>query len=123
MAERVVMIRAGGDRDMFRATIEDGATDYWFGAVVDEVTTWGEDGSPIEFEPYLHCTIKWDSCSHFRFGEPASGPRGNRDGYLHLCGADDFRRHVELMAELYRLAFERMGREPEPGERWEMANG
>lgn len=116
MSDDVVFIRTGGDMDTFRVTVDPRTMETWFEAAVDVVTAWETDGSPAEFEPYLRCVIKWDSCSHFHFGKPAEG--NGRDGYLHLCGVDDLRRHVALIEEVYHLAFERMGREPEPDEHW-----
>ncbi len=89
--------------------------EFWFEADVEVVTAWDADGDPAEHEAYLHCVIKWDSCAHIRFGEPDGN---GRDGYLHLCGVEDFKRHALLMEALYRLAFQRMGREPEDGEQW-----
>lgn len=106
----VVFIRGSWPRDIFRVRVDAQTSDVLFQASVDEVTSWGEDDAPAGFEPYLDCLIKWDGCSHVWFGEPTS--EGDRTGYLHLCGADDFRKHVALMTELYALAFRRMGREP-----------
>lgn len=88
---------------------------------VDEIVSIlpGEEGPglrlPEHREHYLGCMIKWDSCSHFHFGE-IEGDR--RNAYLHLCGADAYQRHCRLLKELYALAFRLMGREPEPGEAW-----
>jgi hypothetical protein len=113
---KISFIRTGGDRETFRVTLHERTGESWFEADVDEVISWEMDGTPAEFEPYLSCVIKWDSCSHFHFGGLAD--HGQRDGYLHLCGVQDFRKHVTLLRELYALAFEVMGREPEPDETW-----
>lgn len=62
--------------------------------------------------------VWWDSCSHFNFGDLDA--EGNHDSYLHVCGAQYYRNHVELMLYLYKLAFEEMGREPyDDDERYE----
>lgn len=91
-----------------------------FNAEVDLVVAWSGDDKydPVEFEDYLSCYIKWDSCSHFYFGE--KDEEGNRDSYLHVCGAQYYRDHIEIMQYLYKLAFEQMGREPyDNSERYE----
>lgn len=109
-----------GDRVVFRATIitQDNS---WFEAEVDEVTTWTDDTGtlePADYEPYLYCTIKWDGCSQFYFGDPTTFRKMKRDGYLHLCGAVDFKKHVLLVRQIYDLAFKRMGLSFEAGEKW-----
>ncbi len=104
----------------FRVTIEDPGEyrDVAFTASVDVVTGWTADGVAVaEYEPYLTCTIKWDGCSHFRFGKPWRDGDG-RDGYLHFCGVDDFKNHALLLEALYRIAFREMGREDEDEARW-----
>lgn len=109
----------------FRVTIDDPGQyrETSFTATVDQVTSWEVSGDePSDHEPYLSCMIKWDSCSHFHFGEPRTDPREGRDGYLHLCGVDDFKNHAIILEALYRMAFREMGREPEPGEVWEGAS-
>lgn len=82
-----------------------------FNAIVHEVISWTGDGdnTPYEKEHYLNCYIRWDSCSHFWFGELDKD--GSPDGYLHICGGNYFRRHCELLNFLYDLAFKRMDRE------------
>ena len=66
-------------------------------------------------EKYLTATIKWDSCSHFNFGD--------KDGYIHICGAHFYQEHIKLMRWLYNRAFELMGRKPQRGEEWEKEGG
>jgi hypothetical protein len=117
-----------GELPVFRVTVVPHLpqfADTSFEAVVDIVTSWEDNEhykppthSAAEFEPYLRCTIKWDSCSHFWFGQTEKDAPHKRDGYLHLCGVLDFQRHVLLMKELYDLAFKRMNRSPEPDEVW-----
>ena len=108
----------------FRVTIEDPGEyrDVAFAATIDVVTGWtGTSPSTCdvaEHEPYLHCTIKWDGCSHLTFGGPDHGSATGRDGYLHFCGADDFKNHALLLEALYRMAFREMGRENEDEARW-----
>lgn len=46
-------------------------------------------------ERYLAATIRWDECSHFRFGEEGTG------GYLHICGYDEYLQHVKLIQVLH----------------------
>ena len=70
---------------------------------VDSIVGVGEKGDYLEVEPYLKCSIKWDGCSHFWFGD-----EGEKDGYLHICGHGDFSQHVMLMSHLYSLAFQIM---------------
>lgn len=70
------------------------------------------DPEPFEKEDYLECSIKWDGCSHFHFGE---GDRGGRNGYLHICGLESYYEHVRLMEFLYEKAFWLMDKEPLDG--------
>lgn len=70
----------------------------------------GDETEKIEeAQPYIDGTIKWDSCAHFTFGE---------QGYIHFCGYYTFKEHIELIAYLYKRAFELMGREPDGREKW-----
>jgi len=78
--------------------------------VVEEIVAWDLNGEPLGCVEYLECLIKWDSCSHFWFGDD--------DSYLHLCGVGNFNNHVKLMRWLYDKAFELMGRKPQDGEEW-----
>jgi hypothetical protein len=107
----------------FRIGIEDPGEykDTSFNAVVEEITSWevDKDKTSAESELYLTCYIKWDSCSHFWFGEKEE--EGGQNGYLHICGAEYYKNHVDLMNYLYYLAFKRMGREPyDEREKWEL---
>lgn len=87
---------------------------------VDEITGYEFDESTNDYtkihdlDPYLQCTIKWDSCSHFSFGDG--------DGYLHICGVGNFLNHVILMRHLYDQAFKLMGQAPQPGEEWPLTS-
>lgn len=126
MNEKIEYVDDARGRSGFRVTIDDPGEfrETSFTASVDAVTGWTEGGIAVaEHEPYLHCMIKWDSCSHFHFGEPKPptgkpGEDGYRDGYLHFCGVDDFKNHALLLEALYRIAFREMGREPREGEEW-----
>jgi hypothetical protein len=73
------------------------------------------DKQNYESQLYLTGTIKWDSCSHFWFGERENG---EQDGYLHICGVKSFEKHIKLLEFLYKKAFELMNRQPEKGEEW-----
>lgn len=108
--ETITWVKDSDGRDQFRVAYT--GCESFVRFQVDEVSGWdGDTWEPADFERYLSGSVKWDSCSHFNFGDT--------DGYLHLCGVRDFRNHVALMEFLYRLAFEAMGREPEDGEKWE----
>lgn len=72
-------------------------------------------GEMSDSELYLTCSIKWDGCGHFRFGEREDD---KQDGYLYMCGSYSIKNHFRLMKELYFKAFELMGREPEDKEQW-----
>jgi hypothetical protein len=110
-AGTVTYMQSDGGRVLFRIT-DRGSHSAAFGAVVEEAAGWLDDGT-IEYEPYLTCTIKWDSCSHIYFdGDP------EERGYFHMCGVRDLKQHVELMKFLYETAFKAMGREPMSGEEW-----
>ena len=61
-------------------------------------------------EKYLHGFIKWDSCSHFYFGD---------EGYLHLCGVYNIKKHCELLEYLYKRNFELKGEPPMDDENWD----
>jgi hypothetical protein len=65
---------------------------------------------PCNMERYLVCTIKWDSCSHFTFGD--------ENGYLHICGVNAFVDHVVLVKHLYEKAFDLMGQQPSYRNEW-----
>lgn len=66
-------------------------------------------------EPYLDAHMKWDGCMHFWF------KHGDEDGYYHWCGVNDLLLHTELIRYLHRMAYEWMGRSPQPGETWPVA--
>jgi hypothetical protein len=74
------------------------------------------DDRPDGLEHYLSAEIKWDSCAHFTFGEPCNDV--SREGYLHICGASNFKAHADLMRVLYDLAFKAMGRKPDDEDEW-----
>jgi hypothetical protein len=64
-------------------------------------------------QTYLKGSIKWDSCSHFFFGDP------DNSGYIHLCGAVYFKKHIALLEYLYKKAFVLMERDVmDDKERW-----
>lgn len=96
--------------------------------LVDKVTGWAGDGSkkPEQgcIEEYLALDVKWDGCSHYSVGEKVEHANDEdymydgRDGYLHLCGAQDFKNHVELLKTLYNKAYEYMNRAPLEGEEY-----
>ena len=98
---------------IFKIVIEENEyKDSSFNAKVYEVNGWELDiaNTPVELELYLSCYIKWDSCSHLWFGE--KDDEGIQSGYLHLCGADSFIKHTDLLNYLYYLAFKSMNKEP-----------
>lgn len=70
---------------------------------VHEVLSWECDKSntPIDTELYLSGVIKWDGCSHLYFGNQESGMP---DGYIHLCGEEEWIAHNIMMEELYQYA-------------------
>lgn len=72
---------------------------------VYEVTSRELTGEILKKEMYLHAYIKWDTCSHFIFGEEENG---KSNGYLHLCGYEDMVKHVLLIQWLYEKAKELM---------------
>lgn len=84
-----------------------------FEAEVHEVCGWTEEDGELkadELQPYLTAVIKWDSCSHLTIAQ---------NGYLHLCGVADFKKHIALLRWLYQRAFLVMKRDPQPDEVWE----
>lgn len=52
-----------------------------------------------DLELILTGFIKWDGCSHVTFGR-------DQDGYLHLCGKNDWDMFSKLMTEIYKIASE-----------------
>jgi hypothetical protein len=85
------------------------------------VSQFADDHRPDGLEHYLHAEIKWDSCAHFNFGEPRNDV--SREGYLHICGASNFKAHADLMWVLYDLAFKAMGRKPDDEHEWRDTSG
>lgn len=76
------------------------------------ITSWEDDQGkePIDFEPYLKGCIKWDACSHVWFGD--------KDGYLHLCGLNEWKKHIAVMEWIYKTISEKMGKDFDKSERW-----
>lgn len=111
MSEKIEFLKHEG-LPIFRITYDDEAYRAVFTARVEEVTSWDtKSKEAVDLEPYIpSLMIKWDSCSHFNFG--------TENGYLHLCGVKDFKKHVMLMEWLYKAAFEVMGTPPQPDETW-----
>lgn len=71
-----------------------------------------------DLERHLKCSIKWDSCCHFWFGERDIESERTTDGYLHICGVHGIIAHIKIMEFLYKKAFELMDREPLEHEQW-----
>ena len=61
------------------------------------VQQWTEDFAKAE--RYVDGSIKWDGCAHLNFGDGADNP-----GYLHLCGATDFRKLSFVLTEMFLMA-------------------
>lgn len=98
----------------FHIFLERNYENIWIDFIVEEIVArGGKDCTEPEYDekPYLKCTVKWDSCSHFWFGD---------EGYLHLCGVHNYKKHQQLMEEIYKTAFELMGIVPMKGEGWEV---
>lgn len=56
-----------------------------------------EFGSEFERgERFVEGTVKWDGCSHLNFGD--------KNGYLHLCGARCFNRLTFVLTEMFKMA-------------------
>lgn len=88
---------------------------------VKQISAWEADESkkPIEedMEDYLSMTVKWDGCSHLYFGDEVED--GVYNSYHHFCGAEDYKKHVRLLHELYNKAYLYMGRKPyDKSEEW-----
>lgn len=77
---------------------------------VYEVYAWYQDKKtqkwnvPCEIELYLTGYLKWDGCCHIWYGEEDSS--GKQDGYLHLCGEHSWKKHNQLMSEIWKFAGE-----------------
>lgn len=63
-----------------------------------EVESWDSYNTPDKTSLYLSLSIKWDGCSHLRFGEPEN------IGYIHLCGANAWKKHCAAMEWVYKEA-------------------
>lgn len=84
----------------FRLTLKVKDSQYYISGSIDEIVSWQSDSyTPAQFEPYMDFSMKWDGCCHVHFGDKDES--GNHDGYLHLCGAGDWDKHIRLMRELY----------------------
>jgi hypothetical protein len=93
----------GSEKDpmkWFRLTVTERSS-HTISGTVEEVTAWNMDNTAADFALYLTFYMKWDGCCHVWFGEKEDG---KQDGYLHLCGANCWEKHIFLMAELYRWA-------------------
>ena len=88
----------------FRLTITD-RSECTIDGKVDEVLEWNDDNTAAIYGHYLTFFMKWDGCSRINFGE--------ENGYIHLCGARSFEKHIFLMTELYRWAEKEI-----PMQRW-----
>ena len=84
----------------FRLTVTNRSTATISGSI-EEVTGWEADGEACEFQLYLTFYMKWYGCCHVTFCHKDDNVQ---DGYLHLCGAHDWEKHIFLMAALYRWA-------------------
>ena len=106
------------DRTRFRIDVLDSGqyADIVFEAKVYSIEAWDDFGCEIEPELFLSIAIKWDSCAHLNYGY--ENDEQTPDGYIHHCGAEDFLMQAVLMKRLYELAFQTMGRRPQPGEEW-----
>jgi hypothetical protein len=89
----------------FQVTITDRG-EYHISGAIEEVTAWerGESSAPVSTELYLTFYMKWDGCCHVTFGERQAD--NSQDGYLHLCGASCWDKHLTLMRWLYTWAAE-----------------
>ena len=76
----------------------DDIEDNCVSGIVYRVESWSDYKSPCSRRTYLTFTIKYDGCSDINFGESLDG------GYLHFCGVDEWKKHIELMAILYKRA-------------------
>lgn len=90
------------DYPCFRITVTKREGHYIDGTV-EEIQVWEGDAehTPAQFDPYLAFYMKFDGCCHVWFGEEVDG---KRDGYLHMCGARTWKKHILLMQYLYKWA-------------------
>ena len=65
---------------------------------IKKCISWDMDDEIAETEDYMSGYVKWDGCSHVWFGEEDNG---NRDGYLHLCGKEQWELHCKMMVAVY----------------------
>lgn len=56
-----------------------------------------------EAETLLKGSIKWDACSHVRFGDEV--------GYLHLCGGRSWFNLIEATKRVYKIAIKELSKE------------
>lgn len=75
---------------------------------VEQVNSWDNGKEPSDKEIYLNAYMKWDGCCHLNFGESLDEENaigmGASNGYLHLCGPEDWKKHCHMMIWLYKLA-------------------
>ncbi|BCO16341.1 hypothetical protein_gp288 [Bacillus phage vB_BceM_WH1] len=109
MAQIVLVDSEGHDR--FVVEVKPGKAYVDFD--VEEVVAWGGNDDYYTYsqtEHYLECTIKWDSCCHYHFGN---------EGYIHMCGAEAYYMHFALLTALYDIAPNYMEMVDELDEEWE----
>lgn len=99
----VDLFSVDGEYTNFRLTVTERSPCSISGEI-EEVTAWKCDDahSPCEFQNYMGFYMKWDGCCHVWFGEKRGD--NTHDGYLHLCGADSWSKHISVMRWLYKWA-------------------
>lgn len=92
-----------GEYANFRLTVTE-RSDHAISGDIEEITAWECDDAhtPCDSEHYMSFYMKWDGCCHVWFGEKLDDK--THDGYLHLCGADSWDKHIALMRWLYKWA-------------------
>jgi len=73
--------------------------DYRWEFEVYEVSSWDmEPVKPCDTELFFKASIKWDGCSHVWI----------EDGYMHICGGDNWRIISEVFDKVWKLAPEKI---------------
>lgn len=78
------------DVDVYEIVARDEMNRPMFGDLCDDA-----DQPP---KTYVSGFLKWDACCHFYFGE------ADNSGYIHICGPENFKKHIELFQYLLKRA-------------------
>ena len=92
----------GASVQFFAAVIEAHNDDGPLYSAVGADTSKDHTSDPYLAERFVEGFVKWDGCSHVQLGEI------NNDGYLHLCGVEDWNRLATTLLAIHKRCGEIM---------------